>query len=441
MQDINASLKVEALNMSVKKKLQAWFVEATATWLELEIADGSKACGVEQDVYNSIGEMLLEVVADCGRAKRVVEAGIAWHGAVARPGAAALRMLGRIAARQCKWKRSLEIYTEAMKLLDACGSSHSLQSARLLVDMSAITKGNKQLDLLKMAKRTYEDFGAKDLEDYARLLKHMGTLMVKSAELDQAFDFFEQARQCYLQLKLELSPGYADLLVNLGRLQAAQSHLQNGLETFQEAMRVYQAIGVTSGRGYSVLLRDMARLHSHMGHDVAARDAFNEAEQIYKSTSMLDAAKVAPEWVLWKLKDALVYPFALQVDLWVAALCFFWRRKSFTTSIARALAVVSSYCGAVLLFKLFSIVARLCVSMPAVAFGVALFMFILVHCVWSTSHEDSFSAYFSRFPTFWEEMKCFFARQDAEQGLLNSDRWPDHSHIVCSIACLRTIMV
>ena len=258
--------------------------------------------------------------------------------------------------------------------------------------MSAITKGNKQLDLLKMAKRTYEDFGAKDLEDYARLLKHMGTLMVKSAELDQAFDFFEQARQCYLQLKLELSPGYADLLVNLGRLQAAQSHLQNGLETFQEATRVYQAIGVTSGRGYSVLLRDMARLHSHMGHDVAARDAFNEAEQIYKSTSMLDAAKVAPEWVLWKLKDALVYPFALQVVLLAEEIIhhkhrpgsrrrqqLLWSRSSFQT--------IFNCC------QIVRINASCCLWGGAVHVH-------LVHCVWSTSHEDSFSAYFSRFPTF-----------------------------------------
>ena len=57
-------------------------------------------------------------------------------------------------------------------------------------------------------------------EDYARLLKHLGTVYLGQGNLDRAEEFYGLARARYQQLELELSPGYCDLMVNLGRLQA-----------------------------------------------------------------------------------------------------------------------------------------------------------------------------------------------------------------------------
>ena len=95
------------MNKGVREKLQAWFVSAAAEWLQEE---GSTDLRLRQ----SVAELLIEAVADFGRAEEVLRLGLEADGSEK---ASALRLMGRLAIRKGDYNLAERYYSEALGLL------------------------------------------------------------------------------------------------------------------------------------------------------------------------------------------------------------------------------------------------------------------------------------------------------------------------------------
>eukprot|EP00435_Cladocopium_sp_Y103_P050390 s595_g15.t1 len=275
-EDFNKSPKVAALNQSVKEKLQAWFIATAAAWLEKKISSGDS---VEWSIYNSVAEMLMEAVADFERAEHILKVGMKQHGHDGPVAAISIRLLGRMSIRKGDYRGAEQHYTHAMALLDACNESMSVQYAQLLIDQFVATGESV---LLNRAKQLFEDLNETSCEDYARLLKHMGTVHLGAGDLMQAMKFYALSRSHYEKGQLRQSPGFADLMVNMGRLEVTLEDNWKALEAFEEARRIYQAIGVTTSPGYADLLLNMGHLQAEkLERPDTAMTSFREACDVY----------------------------------------------------------------------------------------------------------------------------------------------------------------
>lgn len=275
-EDFNKSPKVAALNQSVKEKLQTWFIATAAAWLEKKISSGDS---VEWSIYNSVAEMLMEAVADFERAENILKVGMKQHGCDGPVAAISIRLLGRMSIRKGDYSRAEQHYTHAMALLDACNESMSVQYAQLFIDKFVATGDTV---LLNRAKQLFEDLNETSCEDYARLLKHMGTVHLGEGDLMQAMKFYALSISHYEKGQLRQSPGFADLMVNMGRLEVTLEDNWKALEAFEEARRIYQAIGVTTSPGYADLLLNMGHLQAEKSERPdTALTSFREACDVY----------------------------------------------------------------------------------------------------------------------------------------------------------------
>ncbi|CAL1169020.1 unnamed protein product, partial [Cladocopium goreaui] len=235
--DFNKSPKVAALNQSVKEKLQTWFIATAAAWLEKKISSGDSVKRLHLD-----GDAVVILV---------ILVGMKQHGCDGPVAAISIRLLGRMSIRKGDYSRAEQHYTHAMALLDACN----------LVSILFWTS----------------------CEDYARLLKHMGTVHLGEGDLMQvtlednwkALEAFEEARRIYQAEKLERP--------------------DTALTSFREACDVYDAVGA-SGLAVAQAYSKLGQMLNKAGTPekaaeawpLCATEAYGRAKKEYEACGEVD---------------------------------------------------------------------------------------------------------------------------------------------------------
>ncbi|CAE6957386.1 pikAII [Symbiodinium sp. KB8] len=278
--DYNDSAKVGALNTKVRQRIQQWLVNTAVQWLEDRTRE--TPAEVKHSVFNSVGSLLIESVADFSNAEVILRQGLEVHSKQSLDGALGLRLLGRLVVRQQDWEGARSYYMEAKARLETLGSARTVQYAQLLVDLFTTTG---QEEFLFSAKELFDSLEATSHEDYPRVLKHLGSLKLAGGDPVGAMEYYELAAESYQELKMERSPGFADLLTNLGKAEMECASRDKAREAYEASKHIYGVIGVTESPGYADLLVNLGMLHKEEDRVSEALAEFKAAASIYATSS------------------------------------------------------------------------------------------------------------------------------------------------------------
>lgn len=278
--DYNDSAKVGALNTKVRQRIQQWLVNTAVQWLEDRTREAPAE--VKHSVFNSVGSLLIESVADFSNAEVILRQGLEVHSKQSLDGALGLRLLGRLVVRRQDWEGARSYYMEAKAMLESLGSARTVQYAQLLVDLFTTTG---QEEFLFSAKELFDSLEATSHEDYPRVLKHLGSLKLAGGDAVGAMEYYELAADSYQELKMERSPGFADLLTNLGKAEMECASRDKAREAYEASKHIYGVIGVTESPGYADLLVNLGMLHKEEDRVSEALAEFKAAASIYATSS------------------------------------------------------------------------------------------------------------------------------------------------------------
>eukprot|EP00933_Yihiella_yeosuensis_P030434 TRINITY_DN2407_c0_g3_i2.p1 TRINITY_DN2407_c0_g3~~TRINITY_DN2407_c0_g3_i2.p1 ORF type:complete len:636 (+),score=101.47 TRINITY_DN2407_c0_g3_i2:64-1971(+) len=278
LSDLERSSRIASLNKKVRQKVQRWLVEAGVAWLEkqAEVDVGS----VPLEILASTTSLLIDVSPDYERAEKLLNAGLAHRSTQSMAGAACLRILGRLQSRRGICAK--ELYSKVRAILEDCGGRGTVQYAQILIDIALSTEDiDKSLELLSESKAVYETLGATTEEDYARLLKHLGSTHRQAGHFDIAMEFYNAACQSYKSDNPQ-SPGAVDLITNIGQLHELKGDNDAALECYIQCRHKYELIGIVNGAGYARVCRLVGDVLVLMQRDEEAIQAFKDSVTAYE---------------------------------------------------------------------------------------------------------------------------------------------------------------